>query len=231
MPPRTRESEEQRRQRLWLVEHECRTAGARLLAGVDEAGRGPLAGPLVVAAVILPVDFCPAGLNDSKQVSRERRATLAVEIRAAAVAWAVEVVPVDLIDTLNILRATHFGMRAVLQSLLPSPDMALIDGLPLPDCPCPSRNLVKGDARSASIAAASILAKVTRDHLLCELDTTYPGYGFAQHFGYPTPAHLDALRRHGPCPAHRRSFAPVRDCIQPSLFAERQREDGPCTTP
>jgi ribonuclease HII len=206
-----------RRTRLWLIERELIAAGARLLAGVDEAGRGPLAGPVVVAAVILPLDFFPNGLNDSKKVPVDTRERLYDAIVAGAVAWAVEVVPVEVIDEINILRATHRGMRAALRALDPVPDLALVDGLPLPNPPIPQQNLIKGDGRSASIAAASILAKVTRDRLLCDLDAQYPGYGFAQHKGYPTPDHLDALRRLGACPAHRRSFAPVRACVQGEL--------------
>jgi ribonuclease HII len=207
-----------RRTRLWQIEHELTAAGARVIAGVDEAGRGPLAGPVVTAAVILPVDWFPAGLNDSKQVPAEVRERLYDIIVAEAAAWAVEVVPATVIDELNILRATHYGMRAALRALRPVPDLALVDGLPLPDPPVPQHNLIKGDSRSASIAAASILAKVTRDRLLIALDAEYPGYGFARHKGYPTPDHLAALRRLGPCPAHRRSFGPVRACDQRALF-------------
>jgi ribonuclease HII len=210
-----RETPEARRTRLWAEEHAAFAAGARCVAGVDEAGRGPLAGPLVVAAVILPPDWCPDGLNDSKQVPRERREALCAAISAVA-RCAVAVVDVVTIDRLNILGATHAGMRAVLRAL--APDLALVDGNPLPHPPVPARNLVKGDARSASIAAASILAKVTRDRLLCDLDAAYPAYGFARHAGYGTPDHLAALRAHGPCPQHRRSFAPVRDCGQGVLF-------------
>ncbi|HEY3379568.1 MAG TPA: ribonuclease HII, partial [Armatimonadota bacterium] len=173
--------EEERRTRLWAVEHELLAAGARRVAGVDEAGRGPLAGPLVVAAVVLPLDAWFAGLNDSKKVPAEKREQLYGEILAAADAFAIEIIPVDVIDEVNILQATHLGMRAVLRALTPMPDIALIDGLPLPRPPCPQHNLVHGDARSASIAAASILAKVTRDRLLRELDARYPAYGFAQH--------------------------------------------------
>lgn len=207
-----------RRVRLWQIERELYDAGARAVAGVDEAGRGPLAGPVVAAAVILPVDFFPDGLNDSKQVPADIRERLYGDIVAGALAWAVEIVAPAVIDDINILRATHLGMRAALRALHLTPDIALVDGHPLPDPPVPQRNLIKGDSRSASIAAASILAKVTRDRLLCALDAEYPGYGFARHKGYPTPDHLEALRRLGPCPAHRRSFGPVRDCAQQTLF-------------
>lgn len=205
---------------MWAVEHELFAAGARLVAGVDEAGRGPLAGPVVVAAVILPPDYWPDGLNDSKQVAQETRERLEAEILAEAVAWAVEVVPVEVIDAINILQATHRGMRDALTALSPVPEIALIDGLPLPHPPIPQQNLIDGDARSASIAAASILAKVCRDRLMVDLHAQYPGYGFDKHKGYPTPDHLAALRRLGASPAHRRSFAPVQACLQGVLRFE-----------
>jgi ribonuclease HII len=210
-------SDEQRRAILWTFEREHYAAGGRHAAGVDEAGRGPLAGPVVVVAVILPADYWLTGLNDSKQVAPDTRARLYDDILADALACSVQVVPVETIDEINILRATYLGMRDALRALAPAPDLALIDGWPLPDCPVPQRNLIDGDARSASIAAASILAKVHRDRLMVELDARYPGYGFAQHKGYYTPEHLEALNRLGPCPLHRRSFAPVRECAQGKL--------------
>jgi ribonuclease HII len=187
------------------------------IAGVDEAGRGPLAGPLVVAAVILPPGCWLPGLNDSKKLTAAVRERLDGEIRAVALAYAIEVIPVARIDELNILRATHVGMRAALRALSPAPELALIDGLPLPDSPVPQHNLVKGDARSASIAAASILAKVTRDRAMVELDHCYPQYGFSRHKGYPTAEHLLALQRYGVSPVHRLSYAPVRNCRQMTL--------------
>lgn len=209
--------EEERKARLWEIERAEMVAGACRVAGVDEAGRGPLAGPVVVAAVVLPPDAWFPGLNDSKLVPVPVRERLYADILAAAAAWAIEVVPVDIIDDLNILGATHRGMRAALLALAPRPDLALIDGLPLPDSPVPQRSLVKGDRRSASIAAASILAKVTRDRLMADYDAAYPGYGFARHKGYPTPEHLAALHALGACPLHRRSFAPVQACLQSTL--------------
>lgn len=212
--------DEERAEYLWRIERQHRAAGVRWIAGVDEAGRGPLAGPLVVAAVILPPDCRLAGLNDSKQVPAAARERLALEIRAIAVAFAVEIVSVERIDELNILRATHYGMRTALRALSQAPDLALIDGLPLPDPPFPQQNLIKGDSRSASIAAASILAKVTRDLVMEELDRLYPQYGFARHKGYPTPEHLLALQHHGVSPVHRRSYAPVRNCLQQALLLE-----------
>lgn len=190
-----------------------------LVAGVDEAGRGPLAGPVAVAAVILDPTRPVAGLGDSKALSQTRRETLAPLIQAQALAWHVEWVwPVE-IDRLNILHATMAGMSRALRALSPAPVHALLDGNRLPrDLPCPAEALVKGDAREPAIMAASILAKVARDHYMRELEHRHPGYGFALHKGYPTPEHLEALRRLGPCDQHRRSFAPVRALLAPSLL-------------
>ena len=204
-----------RRETMWSLERQIRAAGCSRIAGVDEAGRGPLAGPVVVAGVILPPDSWFDGLNDSKKLSSSQRERLWTEIQAGALALSIEIVPHDVIDAVNILKATHLGMRAVLRSL--NPEMALIDGLPLPNCPCPQQAVVKGDARSASIAAASILAKVARDRIMRAFDEEYPGYGFARHMGYPTAEHLRALASLGPCPLHRRSFAPVARCDQQRL--------------
>lgn len=218
MPRRPPTPDEDRRTLLWCEEEACFAAGAQHVAGVDEAGRGPLAGPVVVAAVILPRGCWFPALNDSKQVRPTQRETLYGAIRAAAVAWAIEVVPVEVIDARNILQATYLGMRAALSALCPAPDIALVDGWALPDSPVPQRNLVQGDARSASIAAASILAKVHRDRLMLALDAAYPAYGFARHKGYPTAAHLAALRDHGPTPHHRRSFAPVAELLDQGIL-------------
>jgi len=181
-----------------------------LIAGVDEAGRGPLAGPVLVAAVILNSAHPIIGLADSKTLSAKRREALAVQIKARALAWRLAAVPVAEIDALNILQATLIGMRRCVNALSPAPGLARIDGNRLPTglC-CPADAVVGGDASDPAIAAASILAKVERDRLLRELDKIHPGYGFAVHKGYPTRAHLDALERLGPCAAHRRSFAPV----------------------
>ncbi len=217
MSPPARETDEARRLRLWAVEEELFATGMRRVAGVDEAGRGPLAGPVVTAAVILPPGFWLNGLNDSKQVNAAVRERLFEAICAHAVALAIEMVPVEIIDSVNILQATYRGMRAALSALTPAPEIALVDGWALPDAPCAQRNLIGGDARSVSIAAASILAKVRRDRLMMELAARYPGYGFETHKGYATAEHLQALRRLGPCPAHRRSFAPVQACAQGEL--------------
>lgn len=201
-------------------EDEARAGGRQRICGIDEAGRGPLAGPVVAAAVILPPGYVLPGLNDSKQVSAKRREQLFETLMADEhVQKSVAQASAAEIDRLNILRATHLAMERAALGLPQPPDFCLIDGLPVPNFPLPSAALVKGDARCLSIAAASILAKVTRDRLMRELDTRYPGYGFATHAGYGTAAHLSALRRLGPCPEHRRSFAPVQACeTLPGLF-------------
>lgn len=180
-----------------------------LIAGIDEAGRGPLAGPVYAAAVILDPARRIRGLRDSKVISPERREALAVEIRAHAVAWAVASADVAEIDRLNILQATLLAMRRAVEALSVAPNEALVDGDHCPRLTCAVHAIVKGDRDVAAISAASILAKTARDALLVELDALYPLYGFAQNKGYGTPEHLAALVRHGPCPIHRRSFAPV----------------------
>lgn len=193
-------------------EEQLWASGRTPVAGVDEAGRGPLAGPVVTAAVILPRggETTKWGLNDSKQLREDERERLYALITACPeVIWAVSVIGPELIDEINILRATHRGMAQSLSQLALAPKHALVDGLPVRGLPCEHTALVKGDSRSHSIAAASILAKVTRDRLMREAHELYPHYGFAQHKGYPTPAHLQALATHGPCPLHRRSFSPV----------------------
>ncbi len=191
----------------------------KLRAGVDEAGRGPLAGPVVVAAVILDPARPIAGLADSKQLREAQRLALDGEIRAHALAFCVIEIDAATIDRLNILQATLLGMRDAVRGLAIAADEALVDGNKLPkDLPCPARAIVDGDALVAEISAASILAKVHRDRLLVELDAVHPGYGFATHKGYPTPEHLAALERLGPCPAHRRSFAPVKRFFAADLF-------------
>ncbi len=176
--------------------------------GVDEVGRGPLAGPVVAAAVMLPPDFYLPGLDDSKLLSPRRRAALAVDIRRQAVAWTLAVVGPELVDGLNVRRASELAMLRAVTALSPPPRLVLLDGpSPLPDCPYPQEAWVKGDRRVAAIAAASVLAKVYRDRLMEELSLLYPGYGFEVHRGYPTPAHRRALRTLGPTPLHRRSFS------------------------
>ena len=182
-----------------------------LVAGVDEAGRGPLAGPLAVAAVILDPARPIIGLNDSKKLSEKCREALYPQIIERALAYSIVLIEADEIDRLNIFQATMAGMSRALGGLAPAALEALIDGNKLPrDLPCRGRAIVGGDALEPAIGAASILAKVTRDRLMVQLDSTYPGYGFAMHKGYPTPQHFASLRELGPCAQHRRSFAPVR---------------------
>lgn len=191
---------------------------ASLIAGVDEAGRGPLAGPVVAAAVILDPERPITGLADSKQLDATRREHLAVIIKGTALAWCVAEADVAEIDTLNILQATLLAMHRAVSGLAPAAQQALIDGNRLPESlPCPARAIVGGDREVAAISAASILAKTHRDALLVEFEARYPGYGFARHKGYGTREHLAALTRLGPTPEHRRSFAPIRRCLEESL--------------
>jgi ribonuclease HII len=180
-----------------------------LIAGIDEAGRGPLAGPVVAAAVILDPKRKIRGLRDSKVMTPEAREHVATEIRAKSIAWAVASSDVGEIDALNILRATLLAMRRAVLALTVQPVEALIDGDQCPELGCPAYPIVKGDRDVPAISAASIIAKTTRDAMLVALDRDYPMYGFARHKGYGTPEHLAALDLHGPCPAHRKSFAPV----------------------
>jgi len=181
-----------------------------ILAGVDEAGRGPLAGPVVAAAVILNAAHPIDGLADSKTLSASRREILADQIRTHATAWALGMASVEEIDRLNILQATLLAMQRAVQGLSVTPDLVLVDGNCAPRLSCPVRTVVRGDALIKSISAASILAKVARDAILQKLDGDHPGYGFAVHKGYPTAAHQRALETLGPSPVHRRSFGPVR---------------------
>ena len=198
-------------------EQEAWTGGLLHLAGVDEAGRGPLAGPVVAAAVAFAKDFLEAeaerslaGLDDSKKLPAARREFFHALLSACPHARiGVASASVEEIDSLNILRATHLAMARAVAQLAPLPDLALVDGLPVRGLPVPHRAIVGGDAASLSIAAASVMAKVTRDRLMVELAAQFPAYGFERHKGYGTREHLEALRRHGPCPAHRKSFAPV----------------------
>lgn len=191
-------------------EREARKLGWMRIAGLDEAGRGALFGPVVAAAVILNPKRRIVGLDDSKKLAPERRTALAERIRQHALAWAVAEIDAQRIDAWNIYQASRQAMSAALQQLSIQPDYLLIDALQL-DVLIEQRSLIKGDARSISIAAASILAKTHRDARMEEWDTVYPQYGLARHKGYATPDHLEALRQHGPTPLHRYSFAPVRD--------------------
>lgn len=201
--------ERARLERLLEVERRLRAQGAGHIAGVDEAGRGPLAGPVMAAAVILPPDPDLPGLDDSKKLTPARREALFDRIRDRAVAVGVGMADSAEIDRLNILQATLKAMREALSALAVTPDRVLIDGNRLPGSGLPELAFVDGDARSLSIAAASVIAKVTRDRMMADYDCLYPGYGFAEHKGYGSARHLQALRDLGPCPIHRRSFAPV----------------------
>jgi ribonuclease HII len=189
------------------------TAPETLEAGVDEAGRGPLAGPVVVAAVILPSVYDLKWLDDSKRLSAARREHLAPEIERQAIAFAVEFVEVEEIDRVNILQATLNGMQRAVESLDPAPKRALIDGNRAPQLSCEATTVIGGDGLVASISAASVLAKVYRDRLMLCMHDLYPEYGFDRHKGYPTALHRERLNQFGPCPIHRTSFAPVRRLI------------------
>jgi ribonuclease HII len=191
-------------------ENALRQSGLQFIAGIDEAGRGPLAGPVVAAAVILPRGFRHAAIDDSKKLTPElREAIYAVLTVRPDVCWAVAVVEHDEIDRVNILRASHEAMRRAVRALATLPEHALIDGLPVRPFPVPHTAIVKGDGQCKCIAAASIIAKVTRDRIMMRLDAEYPAYGFAQHKGYATELHLERLKIHGPCPIHRKTFLPV----------------------
>lgn len=211
---------------LWRHERALRARGLSLIAGVDEAGRGPLAGPVVAAAVVLPANCRLPGLADSKALTSLARSRLCEMIRKRAVSFGVASVDAPTIDRVNILQATYRAMREAVARLEPSPEFLLVDGWALPAAPVEQRALVQGDRICASIAAASILAKVTRDQMMEELDRQYPGYGFAQHKGYGTEEHLALLALLGPCPEHRRSFAPVQAWFQQRLALGEEDETG-----
>jgi ribonuclease HII len=197
----------------WKLERAARRGGALRIAGLDEVGRGPMFGPVVAAAVILPRGCSLQGLTDSKKLSEKARERFDCEIRANAVAWAIAAVDVETIDRINIRQASLLAMRMAVEQLALGPDYLLVDGVDTIDWPCPQQAVVQGDATSMSIAAASVLAKVYRDRMLVELDREYPGYGLARHKGYCSAEHLAALRRLGPTPLHRKSFSPVAQIV------------------
>lgn len=198
------------------LESALRARGLMMVAGVDEAGRGPLAGPVAAAAVVLPRRYRCPGLDDSKKLSPAKREDLHARlIEDQKVRWAVAFAEVDEIDAINILRATHLAMRRAVEKLEIEIDHCLIDGLPVPAFPWPHDGVVRGDGLSLSIAAASVIAKVTRDRWMREAAQEFPQYGFDRHQGYGTPGHLVALRTHGPCRIHRRSFQPVSQLTLP----------------
>ena len=213
----------------WAEEQRARSEGFVCIAGLDEAGRGALAGPVVAGCVVLPYERAPAGIDDSKALTPRQREAAYREILSCARGTGIGIVEPGVIDSVNILRASHLAMRQALAAL-PSglrPDIALIDGLPVRPFPLEQIALIAGDRRSISIAAASIIAKVTRDRLMAELDAAYPGYGFAAHKGYPSPVHLQALKLLGPCAQHRMSYRPVQTvCAEMALQSPRARTAG-----
>lgn len=224
---RKNRAEGQRLHNLLRFEIELWEQGFNFIAGVDEAGMAPLAGPVVAAAVILPRQYKLRRLNDSKQILDEAiRAELAAQIKQDALVWSVGRAEVEEIDTLNIYHAGLLAMRRAVEGLTSQPDFVLVDARRIPHCATPQRGIIKGDALSASIAAASIIAKTTRDALMCEFDSVHPGYNFSTHKGYPTPEHCRLLKELGAAPIHRRSFARVRqalglDPVQTDLFEEK----------
>jgi ribonuclease HII len=193
----------------WKLEKAAQKSGFLHIAGCDEVGRGPMFGPVVAAAVILPMGCRLTGLNDSKQIPELKRNELDVVIRAKAIAWAIAAVDAQTIDRINIRRASLLAMRMAVEQLATAPDYLLIDGRDMIEWLCPQQAVIQGDATSFSIAAASVLAKVYRDRLLVELDAVYPGYGLARHKGYCSREHMEALDRLGPTPLHRKSYSPV----------------------
>ena len=227
---RSNRSEGQRLHTLLRFEIELWSQGYSLVAGIDEAGMAPLAGPVVAGAVILPKNYKLRGLNDSKKIlDPETREELAAQIKQDAVCWSFGFAEVEEIDRINIYHAGLLAMQRALQGLTCLPDFVLVDARKIPHCPLPQRGIIRGDALSASIAAASIIAKTTRDAHMLEMDTLYAGYGFASHKGYPTPEHCRALKQLGALPIHRRSFERVRevlglDPVQTELFAECSEE-------
>ncbi len=202
--------EKERIQGLYEQERLLKSCGYDLIAGVDEAGRGPLAGPVVVGAVILPLGFHLPLINDSKKLSAKQRDDLYDVIKEVAIDVQYSVIDIETIDHVNIYQATILGMYSTIEKLSPQPQAVLIDAVPLPDLTMPSVSLIGGDAISASIGAASIIAKVERDRIMLKLNEEFPQYGFAKHKGYGTAEHLKALQEYGPCPIHRRSFEPIK---------------------
>lgn len=201
---------------MWEFERATRVQGFARVAGVDEAGRGPLAGPITAAAVIL-LEEVP-GLNDSKQLTEMQRETLFEVLMSGVAVYGIACLSAEEVDRIGIQAANYGAMATAVSQLIPEADYLLVDGFALPGVRQPVLKLIKGDARSASIAAASILAKVTRDRMMVALDAQYPEYGFARHKGYGTREHLDALEKYGPCPAHRRSFAPLSEKVASGML-------------
>ena len=202
-----KEKEQERLEKLKEIEKEWYQKGAKRICGIDEAGRGPLAGPVVVAAVIMPEDSMIEGVNDSKKVSEKKREKLYDEITSNAIAWGVGIIDQKEIDKINILNATKKGLTKALTELVEKPDIILVDALTgIDTLGIPYQSIIKGDAKSYSIAAASIIAKVTRDRIMRQWDELYPEYGFEKHKGYGTKAHIEAIKNYGICPLHRKTF-------------------------
>lgn len=216
-----RQKEAERIEMMWQYERQFWGEGVRLIAGIDEAGRGPLAGPVVAAAVVLPVDFDGTDMNDSKQLTADERERLRERIEAQAVSIGVGVVDVEYIDRYNILQATYEAMRIAVKQCGMEPELLLLDAVRVPGLEHIRQfPIIKGDAASHSIAAASIMAKTTRDRLMMQYALEYPEYGFEEHKGYSAPAHYKALDEYGPCPIHRRSFKPIADRLAVDLFSD-----------
>ncbi|MBA4602440.1 ribonuclease HII [Thermoactinomyces mirandus] len=208
------QKEQARLEKMWHYEKQFRQRGLSLIAGIDEAGRGPLAGPVVAAAVMLPEQFQAEGLNDSKQLTAEERQRLRDRIEAEAIAIGIGMVDASEIDRCNILQATFQAMRIAVSQLDPAPEIVLVDAVTIPNLSVPQQGIIKGDSLSHSIAAASVIAKTTRDEWMAEIAKKYPVYGFERNMGYGTSEHLKALYEYGPSPVHRRSFAPVRSALE-----------------
>jgi ribonuclease HII len=228
---RENRAEGQRLRHLLRYETPLWEKGLTRIAGVDEAGMAPLAGPVVASAVILPREFRPRGIDDSKQVDAAARERLAIEIKQAAVCWSVGLASVEEIDAVNIYWAGLLAMRRAVEGLVPCPEHILLDARRLAEVKIPQDGIVGGDGKSLTIAAASIIAKTTRDAMMAEYDRQYPGYGFGRHKGYPTEEHFAAIGRLGVCPLHRRSFAPIRqalglDPVQQELFEAAPEEEA-----
>ena len=209
----TPETEAERMERMARYERHAYQQGATTVAGLDEAGRGCLAGPVVAAAVILPRDWRHAEINDSKQLTAHQRDRLFAVIHEHALCIGVGIASVEVVDRLNILQATHVAMKEAVSNLSSPPDFLLLDAVQLSNMPMPQHSIIKGDALSLSIAAASIIAKVTRDRMMVEYDRQYPAYGFAVHKGYGTQQHRSAIKQYGPCPIHRRTFRGVKEYL------------------
>ena len=201
-----KEAELERLQSMWEIEHTLFEKGYKVIAGVDEAGRGPLADEVYAAAVILPPDVCIEGLNDSKKLSEKKREKLFDEIKEIALAYAVATASVEEIDTYNIRNATYMAMNRAIEALNIKPDYVIVDGDCIKECNYPYECVVKGDSKSLSIAAASVLAKVSRDRHMLQMAEKYPEYGFEKHKGYGTKVHIEALKEFGPCEIHRKTF-------------------------